>query len=172
MDELFYDGTTLSWTGKGKYKATSGMNGFQKPEFQCIKDRGPVPNGTYYVPLIDGGDAKDDGNGICQLAPSWQVQTIPRGAKAGACEPYWANWGKNRVRFEPSDKVTKSKCNPKRGGFYLHDSTKGFSHGCIEVEERFFNDLRAFLKKTKKKNIKLKIQYTPGMTTNGGTLVK
>ena len=133
MDTLHYDGTTLTWNTKGSYKATSGMNGYQKPEFQCVKDRGPVPEGNYYVPLIEGKDAKDDGGGICQLSPSWQIQKITRGTKAGICEPYWANWGYNRVRFEPSDKLTKSKCDPKRSGFYLHDSTKGFSHGCIEI---------------------------------------
>ena len=51
---------------------------------------------------------------------------------------------------------------------YLHDSIKCFSHGCIEIEQKFFKDLRAFLKTTKKKSIKLKIKYTPGVATNGG----
>jgi hypothetical protein len=169
MEGLHYDGKTLTWKGKLTYKVTSGMTGFQKPVFQCVKERGPVPEGNYYLPLIEGDMAKDDGGGICQLAPSWQIQKIPRHKKAGSCEPYWANWGYNRVRFEPADKLTKSKCDPKRSGFYLHDSTKGFSHGCIEIEQKFFNDLRDFLKKTKKKKLTLTIKYTPGMDTNGHT---
>lgn len=53
MDELVYDGATVAWTGKGSYKAISGMVGFQMAEFQCVKDRGPVLNGSYYVPFID-----------------------------------------------------------------------------------------------------------------------
>jgi len=34
-----------------------------------------------------------DGTGTCNLSPSWQIQTIPRGSATGVCEPYWANWG-------------------------------------------------------------------------------
>ena len=169
MEKLFFDGTTLTWKGKGIFKATSGMTHFQMPKNQCIPDRGPVPEGNYYIPLIKGDYAKDDGNGICQLKPSWQIEKIPRGSKAGACEPFWANWGNNRVRFEPSDVGTKNKCKPSRSGFYLHDSTKGFSHGCIEVEESFFNSLRGYIKSNRNKKLLLNIKYTPGIQTNGGT---
>ncbi len=91
MEDLYYDGTKLTWKGQGSFKATSGMAGFQMPKHQCIPERGPVPEGKYYVPLIAGDFAEDDGNGICQLKPSWQIQHIPRGVKAGTCEPYWAN---------------------------------------------------------------------------------
>lgn len=167
MEDMVYDGTTLEWSGKGKFKATSGMPGFQLPQHQCRPEEGPVPEGLYYIPLIKGGAAKDDGAGICRLQPAWQVQTIPRGAEAGACEPYWANWGHNRVRFEPSNAATRGKCTPKRSGFYLHDSTKGYSHGCIEVETTFFNALRTSMRQGTKK-LTLRIRYKPG-PTNGGT---
>ena len=170
MDSLTYDGTKLTWVSKGVYKATSGMKGYQIPKNQCIPERGPVPEGNYYIPLIMGTFAEDDGSGICQLKPSWQIQEIPRGTAAGMCEPYWANWGHNRVRFEPSDKATKNKCSPSRSGFYLHDSTKRFSHGCIEVEQRFFDTLRVHIKSSKNKKLYLKIQYTPGLNTYGDTL--
>lgn len=46
MEELHYDGKTLTWSSKTAYIATSGMTGFQKPEFQCVKERGPVPEGN------------------------------------------------------------------------------------------------------------------------------
>ena len=91
MDDLKFDGKTLTWNGKGSYRAATGMIGFQKPEFQCVRERGSVPEGNYYVPLIEGDMAKDDGGGICQLMPSWQIQQIPRGDNAGDCEPNWAN---------------------------------------------------------------------------------
>ena len=146
------------------------MIDYQVPKNQCIPERGPVPEGNYYIPLIEGSYAEDDGNGICQLKPSWRIEQIPRGESAGECEPYWANWGHNRVRFEPNDKATKEKCKPGRSGFYLHDSTKGYSHGCIEVEQRFFDALRVYIKTGKDKKLLLKIRYTPGMKTNGGTL--
>lgn len=74
------------------------------------------------------------------------IQKIPRGKNdASECEPYWAQWGQNRARMEPADSSTQNKCLPvMRGGFYLHDSTKGFSHGCIEVEINLFVQLRIY----------------------------
>lgn len=94
--DLFYDGQFIKWNDKRLvFKATSGMPGHQLPEKQCIPDAGPVPEGLYKVYIVDHGLAKDDGRGACALKPSWGIQEIPRGAKAGACEPYWANWGKN-----------------------------------------------------------------------------
>lgn len=166
---MIYDGVKLTWNSVGSFKATSGMPGHQIPSDQCLPDRGPVPEGNYYIPLIDGSQAADDGTGVCQLAPSWQIQTIPRGSSAGACEPYWANWGYHRVRFEPADTATKNTCLPiKRGGFYLHDSTKGFSHGCIEVEGIFFAQLRAFVNAKKQSRLYLKIKYS-GASTYGNT---
>lgn len=169
MEMLLFNGVSLLWYGKSTFKASSGMPGYQYPRHQCLVEKGPVPEGRYYIPLIEGGDAQDDGNGICQLKPSWQIQTIPRGKKAGSCEPYWANWGHNRVRFEPSDKTTKAACSPARSGFYLHDSSKGYSHGCIEVETRFFSLLRPFVKKNKDRKLFLTIKYTAGLKTYGGT---
>jgi len=163
VEDVLYNGKLIKWHGKGEFKATSGMPGFQIPKKQCVVEKGPVPEGTYYIPLIEGSLAEDDGTGICQLKPSWQLQEIPRGAAAGKCEPYWANWGNNRVRFEPNDIITKQKCSPvMRDGFYLHDSVKGFSHGCIEVENRFFIQLRFFVKYSKQKKLILKIQYKSG----------
>ena len=70
--------------------------------------------------------------------------------------------------------------NPKarhRGGFYLHDSTKGYTHGCIEVEPRLFIRLREYAKdeaakKRGRKTLILKVKY-PSSTagTYGGTKV-
>lgn len=166
--DMVYDGTVLAWNGR-KFKATSGMPQHQKPELQCAPDKGPVPEGIYLVFLSDQGTARDDGSGRCQLSPAWGIQKIPRGLEAGDCEPFWANWGLNRVRFEPADIATKIACTPKRGGFHIHDSAKGFSHGCIEVEASFFPALRAFAKAHQRSRIKLRVKYSGSATTNGGT---
>ena len=170
MENLVYDGKVLHWGNALKFKATSGMPGYQDTRHQCVAEKGPVPAGNYYIALILGNKAEDDGEGICRLRPSWQIQEIPRGSDAGECEPYWANWGYNRVRFEPADTVTKSKCYPNRSGFYLHDSTKGFSHGCIEVEQSFFGHLREHAKNSGNKRLSLTIEYS-GTSTNGGTKI-
>ena len=171
--ELYYDGQTVKWSDKGTiFKATSGMKGHQVPGEQCIPDAGPVPEGEYKVFIADHGIAKDDGRGICALKPSWGIQEIPRGAKAGSCDRYWANWGKNRARMEPANESTKKSCAPvNRGGFYLHDSTKGFSHGCIEVETSLFKHLRNHHSSTKKQYVIIQVKYVAGRGTNGGTKI-
>ena len=69
----------------------------------------------------------------------------------------------------------KNQCTPDSGpipeSFYLHDSTKGYSHGCIEVETRIFPLLRAFNKATKNNTIVIKVKYNKGVATNGGTKI-
>ena len=171
--DLFYDGQFLKWTDKGlTVKATSGLPGHQIPGEQCVPDSGPIPEGLYKVYIADQGLAKDDSRGICALSPSWSVQEIPRGTKAGACERYWASRGINSARMEPANESTKKHCAPiTRGGFYLHDSVKGFSHGCIEVVTRIFTHLRLHHSVSKKQTILLQVKYTSGRATYGGTKI-
>lgn len=72
--------------------------------------------------------------------------------------------------MEPADIATKMKCKPiARGGFYLHDSAKGYSYGCIEVEEKIFPILRNYNKAHKKNTIIILVTYSQGVSTNGGT---
>lgn len=168
--DMVYDGKRIAWFGRGIFKATSGLPGFQMPEHSCVPDSGPIPEGRYNVFISDMGTATDDGSGYCALKPSWGIQKIPRGSAAGRCEPNWANWGWNRARMEPADAATKVRCQPVvRGGFYLHDSTKGFSHGCIEVETRLFSLLRNLAKSKHRKSLVIKVSYPAGASTNGGT---
>ena len=168
-----FDGQTLTWVGrKLSWKATSGLTGFQLPQHQCLGSKGPTPEGEYRILLLPGTTAVDDGSGRCSLAPSWRIETIPRGATAGSCEPYWANWGTRRVRFEPATEATRKACSPSRGGFYLHDSTKGYSHGCIEIQGTFFDELLKYAAgHPKVRVLRLTIRYVPGRPTNGGTYV-
>jgi hypothetical protein len=152
----------------------------QLPKYQNLKDA-PIPEGTWIVLRLKGDMAEDDGSGNCRLKPSWKLEEIPRGINAiqktpdgGTidCDPYWLNWGKNRIRLEPADSVTKQKLKSYggRGGFYIHDSTKGFSHGCIETETRFFNDLGKLYGETGiKQSLILRVIYAPNRWTNGGT---
>jgi hypothetical protein len=169
LADMEFDGQVLSWKGSGTFKATTGLPGYQVPAEQCTKNKGPTPEAMYKVLITEKGAAADDGTGFCNLAPGWGVQTIPRGAKAGSCDPYWANWGYNRARLEPADAHTRHACFPRRDGFYLHDSAKGYSHGCIEVEPTFFATLRLRAGTAKRGYFLLKVKYVPGRPTNGGT---
>lgn len=170
--DMIYDGQKIVWSGNGTFKATSGLTGFQDPEYYCVPDSGPIPEGIYKIFIADKGTAVDDGTGRCAIKPAWGIQSIPRGAEAGSCEPYWQNWGRNRARMEPADTATKIRCSPiTRGGFYLHDSTKGYSHGCIEVEGRIFSGLRKIGKGSGKSFLTIKVEYIKGKKTNGGTKI-
>jgi hypothetical protein len=169
---MHYDGQVLDWPGHGKFRASSGMPGHQVPDAFCAGDSGPIPPGFYKVLLADRGQAQDDGRGICAIQPAWGVQSIPRGAAAGECEPYWANWGWNRARMEPADAATRTRCAPARSGFYLHDSIKGYSHGCIEVEGRIFPLLRTYVRSSQRASMILMVEYAPDRSTNGGTRVQ
>ena len=164
----------MRWPGYGDFKATSGMVGWQDPKQQCEPDRGPVPEGSFRLQLtVDKAYAQDDGSGMCDLKPASPMQYIPRGPAAGACEQFWANWGHRRVRLHPADAATRAQCNGGRSGFYIHDSTKGYSHGCIEIEGAFFNHFIALVSSQPLKKPKLwltlSVKYTPGQPTNGGT---
>ncbi|MCB1019382.1 MAG: DUF2778 domain-containing protein [Acidobacteria bacterium] len=190
LTDLEYDGTRLHWPSNGKtYKATSGLPAdpskpadpdWRQSQYSCVKDHGPVPEGTYtFSTAVEAkkGLVHVSDWSTCTLSPGAPIQKIPRGAdaqepRAGGqnCEPYWANWGTNRVRLEPKDSKTRLACNPGRSGFYLHDSTKGYSHGCIEVEPRFFTDLYAFAKTSKGKRLSLGVIYRR-QVTQGGTKV-
>ncbi len=155
--DMTYDGQTLTWLGHGKFKATSGLPHLQKPELQCIENA-TIPEGLYKVFLADRGPAQDKREGHCELQPAWGMQTIPRGLAAGKCERYWAGWGLHRARMEPFDAATKLKCTPRmRGGFFLHDSTKGYSHGCIEVEGHLFSMLENYRRSSKKNTLTIKV---------------
>jgi hypothetical protein len=53
--------------------------------------------------------------------------------------------------------------------FYFHDSEKGYSHGCIEVEKAFFDQLNSY-RDAGNENIEVQIDYpTNNHNTNGGT---
>lgn len=73
--------------------------------------------------------------------------------------------------MEAADVKTRHACKPTRGGFYLHDSVKGYSHGCIEVEGIFFESLSKFAHATRLNHLILRVKYVPGRATNGGTRV-
>lgn len=170
--DMIYDGQLLRWPGHGSFRASSGLPGFQRPGQACTPDSGPVPPGYYKVFLADQGAAQDDGRDACNLKPAWGIQAIPRGPAAGDCEAYWANWGNNRARLEPADAATRNRCSPVRAGFYLHDSTKGYSHGCIEVEGRIFPLLRTYARGSRRATMIIKVEYAGQRETNGGTLVQ
>jgi hypothetical protein len=158
---------------------------------------GPIPEGKYHISLKEDPHIFAIGNGVCALTPSSLIQRIPRGGDprlhnpelyvpsclyprrgqiaydgqyANGCDPYWANWGEHRVRLEPDAETAHRiaiECN-SRGGFYLHDSHKGFTHGCIEVEPGFFVRLQHYVRLVKETKMLVIVKYA-GDSTYGNT---
>jgi hypothetical protein len=180
--DLLYDGVTVHWAARKKtYKASSGLpakSGSSEPDWResqyyCVKDHGPIPEGLYSLSTVVDPNTYAKVNkdpDVCTVSAGKDIQKIPRGADAGECEKFWANWGNNRVALKPADAETRNACSPVRDGFYLHDSTKGFSHGCIEVQGIFFDDLYDFAKASKGKRLTLRVKYSH-QVTQGGTKV-
>jgi hypothetical protein len=177
--DLYYNGTSLSWPARSRtYNATSGLDvgnpqggsDSRDSQYSCVKDFGPVPEGIYTLStVVDPKTYATADFDQCKLDPGTDIQKIPRGAMAKSCESYWVNWGTNRVRLTPADGTTRDACTPVRDGFYLHDSTKGFSHGCVELDTSFFTDLYDFSKSsTHHRRLTLEVKYT-SQSTYGGT---
>ncbi len=179
MASLQFDGTKILWIENGKvsdrFDATSGMPGFQTPGKQCVKDAGPIPEGNYVLRLRYNqnliavvADAVS-----CKLMAAQGIQQIPDGdPKEGTahCTPYWNNWGSNRVRIDAYDTRTRNACRGARSGFYIHDSAKGFTHGCIEVKNRFFRKLYELVNSNPDaKSMLISIDYSRTKTTLGNT---
>lgn len=176
-DELFYNGVVLEWSGKGIWKATSGVGDYQKPEHQDKKGNGPIPEGLYEVPLKLGGTAVPTGhlNFTINYEPSSTIQEMPTSFYVpGNANQFSqdAAWGCHRVGLTTVRFDDPAKCG-HRHSFYIHDSQKGYTAGCIETEKDFFMQLIPFAKQQKGPSgvraLKLRVNYAGQTTTNGGT---
>lgn len=172
--DLLYDGPRLQWPGHGIFRASSGARSSQWADRQCDPEAGPIPEGSYFLWLRED-PSQPEPTSTCNLPPTWGLQAIPRGTAAGSCEPFWSAWGTNRIRLVPLDQKTRVACQEPREGFYIHDSTKGFTHGCIEVEPKFFDLLRQSVARAAtahahaSKKLLLLVKYLPGQSTYGST---
>jgi Protein of unknown function (DUF2778) len=186
---ILYSGQKVIW-GKKTFKASSGLieggRDYRTPTEQKTKDAGPIPEGSYKMKLKEDSKKYAQMNlHTCSLLPSSLLQKIPKGRMAdiplkfrpvylydtmgtvveeitNCYDSFWVNWGTNRLQLTPLS-TTKTY---GRSGFYVHDSTKKFTHGCIEVEASFFDELRAYMKKNSKAFLILKVKYeSPTMKT-------
>ena len=139
-------------------RATSGYPGHQSSTLQD-NDLGPVPEGTYRINLsLDPTRAPKSvslGGGQLGLAPGFGVQWISGEYDA----PEWGNW---RARLERVS--VKSK---RAGNFYIHDSSKGYTHGCIETCSDLYQRFVDYHKQGVG-YLPVQVRYTSG-STNGGT---
>ena len=193
-DWLLVTGNAVCWYGGeagdkknliDTYKATSGYKGpdangimwnLQKAKYQNIRNGGPTPEGKYHINLepdpervaqadLNTGDLLRDPNGGIEKIPDF----VENPNKEGYGWSY-TEWGQHRAHLTP-DKVTGAK-NSERDNYsyYLHDSQKGYTHGCTEVETKLFDKLNEY-RNNGNTRIDVIINYgnNQNHSTNGGT---
>ncbi|MEP7218976.1 MAG: RHS repeat-associated core domain-containing protein, partial [Bacteroidota bacterium] len=180
FDWLFFNGKELTWYGGNLgdmsqrlyvFKATSGDIGHQTAKEQTLKGYGPIPEGRYKINLAPSpyrfAPTTPDGSELMPNKTGGGIDKIPNDAsdEDGNITDGWADWGNLRAALQPM----KGTDTHKRGNFYLHDSHKGYSHGCIETETMVFVKLIQYRAKGNSE-IQLKVEYpSPDASTNGGT---
>jgi hypothetical protein len=77
--------------------------------------------------------------------------------------------GKNRAHLEPVKVTGATSKERDNNSYYLHDSQKGYTHGCTEVDGKLFDQLKDFRSQGNTK-IDVIIDYpAANHKTNGGT---
>jgi len=179
--DMYYTGQKLSWDGR-EYNATSGNFyihadpkskksetwDYRSAANQGIRDFGPIPEGLYWLSLKITGDAKIARDG--QVLAGDGIQSIPGGEHS--------EWGANRVHLH-AHWLEQSKIWKLRdpNSFYIHDSHKGYTHGCVEVDNSFFSRLRSFAAAEAKKpggktKLWVRVDYKDGGTSTLGKTKK
>lgn len=179
-----YDGTTVTlFSGKdgdeskklASFKGTSGIydtnTDYRNAEFQNRKDMGPVPEGWYSINLKPSPSrtAKPDFNsGVINSNPEGGIELLPDKFNSAQGPITYGAWGTIRARLEPQ----KGTNTFGRDNFYLHNSSKGYSHGCIETSTTIFGYIISYRAKGAQ-SISVKVDYpTPTSSTYGFTDLK
>ncbi len=171
-EDMVYTGQKLVWfqnlpegvKGTLEFSATSGMVDNQISVLQSVKDAGPIPEGRYK--FLARRDPKREATVMNKTTGTLDVregiQILPHGSHGWQ----FAGWGSHRVRLTPIG----GNAAPHRGGFYLHDSHKGYSHGCIEIAG-FFERLIAYAEAGQNPNhLTVRVAYGDDtITTLGST---
>lgn len=169
-DYLEYNGSSLNWyDGNGNlidsYNATSGLPGYQIASNQNIPDKGPIPEGTYRINLsLDPDRTASVDSATGEILSGNGIQKIPSSytTRDGRTFTY-PGWGTMRAKLNPVSGNMRG-----RHSFYLHDSHKGYSHGCIEVGGNFFRRLIAY--RQSNSSIHTTVKYpSVNTSTYGGT---
>lgn len=153
LDWIRYDGQNVQWFGGevgdsstmlSKCAATSGYRDFFR-DFQRAWMRG-----AEYGPVADGLwriDLRPDPTRIARILPNGQnLYGHPDGGIETVKSKYLLSngmeadtgtaWGSWRARLRPI-RVPRYQS----GNYYLHDSSKGFTHGCVETCTELLDEL-------------------------------
>ena len=115
------DKPIMSWN------AVSGKDGYRSPEYQNLKDTGPIPEGTYVARQSE----------LQHITPYGIIAGI---ANAGTWPGSLYSWGASRVKLESSQQTNTYG----RGGFYIHGGWVPGSAGCIDLTSNIDNFVALF----------------------------
>jgi len=180
---MLYTGTQVIWySGQvgdqseriDSFYATSGSLGHQNSSVEEQKFRdykkdigGPIPAGNYAINLVPGPDRianHDRTTGeLVRNNNGGGIERIPESVTLDDGSVYeYPGWGTIRARLDPMPGTNTYG----REGFYLHDSNKGHTHGCIETSTVLF-DKYLLPYRNGHSNVQLRVGYI-GASTNGG----
>lgn len=147
VDRLRFNGSTLTWIRGGRpmksYPAVSGRSGFQSGAHQSLKNKGPLPQGKWFVRQSEY-QKMPSRSWIEELAAELGRTAWPGGVSA---------WGRNRIWLHPKP-GTKTY---ERSGFSIHGGDSPGSAGCIDLT----NSMPAFVQEFRKtgKDLELEVIY-------------
>ena len=193
MDWILCTGDKVYWYGGELgdtsdeimvYNATSGYKDedqnidFQSAEYQSFENMGPTPEGIYHINLKPDPSRhakiyqKSNGSMDYIKSRDGGIEQLSYDAvdEQGQMMHYYSpSWGNQRAALTP-DKVTgATNSQRKNDSYYFHDSQKGYTHGCVEVESGLFNMLVLY-REAGNNSISVQIQYPDSKhKTNGGT---
>ena len=193
MDWLLVTGDKVYWYGGDLgdtndeimvFNATSGfMNeknnrNYQSAEYQTFENAGPTPEGLYHVNLKPdpsrhaGRYQNADGTFDYKKSPDGGIEQLSYDEPNDQGEMvHWSSsdWGEQRAALTPDEVTGATNSQRDNNSYYFHDSHKGYTHGCIEVESSLFNMLVIY-RADGNTSIPVQVKYpNPKHNTNGGT---
>ena len=149
-----------------KCPAASGLPGSQTPTKQTEPDKGPTPEGKYTIDLRPNANRiapVDPASGNLRMPNGGGIDNVPKVGHTPSGDFTYAAWGEHRALLEPE----KGTDTHGRTSIYVHDSEKGYSHGCVECKE-LMEHILTVKKEGKQKEFPIYVNYTDP-TTAGKT---
>ncbi|MBS1927750.1 MAG: hypothetical protein IT254_07365 [Chitinophagaceae bacterium] len=159
-------------SGNTPHKDGDADKNYQFGKYQKVRDMGPTTEGQYLINLKPSFDrvAKAGSDGELVRSKQGGVEKIPDEVPIpGDKENVWTyeNWGTNRAYLSPVKVTGATSKDRDITSFYLHDSEKGYTHGCTEVQTELFDKLAEY-KKAGNEKIDVIVQYPDkNASTNG-----
>jgi RHS repeat-associated protein len=182
---LLYDGQAISWIERGRtlaiYSGFSGLRDYvngtlvdrRYANYQNTSDWGPIQEGWWKADLtrsttqpsitVKHPTFRNQGKAYMQPGEGMQdivdrTEKLPGGYTATYSVK--DTWGTTRVKLTPLSGQTRKLQ-------YLHNSQKGFTHGCVECNDALMQRLKVY--GTHRGYMKMQVKYPAWNTWTGKT---